>query len=100
MSRVSDTAALQYKTLNKTKGRAVWSTRVQIDKKQYPLLIQTAIKKNSNISIVEGEAVSFNTKKNKITEVLLRTGDRIKCCSLIITCGTFMNGNTHWKQII
>ena len=92
MSVFSDLSALQYKTLNKTKGRAVWSTRVQVDKKKYPKLIQKAIKKNPNITVVEGEAVSFKTKKNKIVSVTLRDDKKIRCGSLIITCGTFMNG--------
>ena len=34
MGLASDINALQYKTLNKTKGRAVWSTRIQVDKKK------------------------------------------------------------------
>ena len=37
MGFASDANALQYKTLNKTKGRAVWATRIQIDKKNFPI---------------------------------------------------------------
>ena len=52
MSAFSDLSALQYKTLTKTKGRAGWSTRVQVDKKKYPKLIQKSIKKNQKITVV------------------------------------------------
>jgi tRNA uridine 5-carboxymethylaminomethyl modification enzyme len=45
MGFASDKNALQYKTLNKTKGRAVWSTRVQLLKKKYPLFIVFCINK-------------------------------------------------------
>ena len=38
MGFAADQSAIQYKTLNKTKGTAVWSTRVQVDKKNIPLL--------------------------------------------------------------
>ena len=38
MGMAADYASIQYKTLNKTKGRAVWSLRSQVDKKKYPLL--------------------------------------------------------------
>ena len=34
MGAASDYSAIQYKTLNKTKGRAVWSLRAQVDKKK------------------------------------------------------------------
>ena len=32
MGQASDASAIQFKTLNKTKGRAVWATRAQVDK--------------------------------------------------------------------
>ena len=35
MGRVADTSGLQYKVLNKSKGRSVWSPRAQIDKRVY-----------------------------------------------------------------
>ena len=38
MGFAADACALQYKTLNKTKGRAVWSVRAQVDKKNIPTL--------------------------------------------------------------
>ena len=95
MPVASDMSALQYKTLNKTKGRAVWSTRVQVDKKKYPKLIQKAIKNTQTITIIEGEVVSFETKKNKIVSAVLRNDEKINCSSLIVTCGTFMNGLIH-----
>ena len=34
MGEAADVAAIQYKTLNKSKGRAVWSSRAQVDKKK------------------------------------------------------------------
>ena len=40
MGWAADASGLQFKTLNKTKGRAVWSFRVQVDKKKYPKIIQ------------------------------------------------------------
>ena len=36
MGFCSDLAGIQFKTLNKTKGRAVWANRIQLDKKTYP----------------------------------------------------------------
>ena len=37
MGLAADHAGIQFKTLNKSKGRAVWSPRAQVDKKNYPL---------------------------------------------------------------
>ena len=95
MAKASDFSALQYKTLNKTKGRAVWATRVQIDKKTYPKYIYKNISSDDNISIVEDEVVSLKIKKNKVVGVVTKKTGVIKCSSAIITCGTFLNGLIH-----
>ena len=35
MAKITDLSGLQFKTLNKSKGRAVWSPRAQVDKRLY-----------------------------------------------------------------
>ena len=57
--------------LNKTKGRAVWANRVQVDKKKYPKIISRALKQHKSISIIEGEVV-VKTKSAQVTSVVLR----------------------------
>ena len=44
MGTAADRCSIQFKTLNKTKGRAVWATRAQVDKKKYPIFIKKLIK--------------------------------------------------------
>ena len=39
MGLAADFSGIQFKTLNTSKGRAVWSLRAQVDKKQYPNFI-------------------------------------------------------------
>ena len=95
MGYVSDLSTIQNKTLNKTKGRAVWANRSQVDKKQYPKIIKRLLEQNNNINVVEGEVVSFQTKNNKLYSVLLKNQVKLLCKSLIITSGTFLNGLIH-----
>ena len=95
MGFCADSSGIQFKTLNKTKGRAVWANRVQVDKKKYPVLVQKILKKNKKISIIQGEVVDFSTKKQQVCSVSLKTGEVLECQSLIITCGTFLNGLIH-----
>ncbi len=95
MGFCSDAAGIQFKTLNKTKGRAVWALRAQVDKKQYPKHIKSLLKKNPNIRVLEGEVVSFNTKRGAVVSVFLRGGKKINCDALVVTCGTFLNGLIH-----
>ena len=95
MAKAADFAAIQYKTLNKTKGRAVWALRAQIDKHTYPSFVQQQIKKNKYISIVEDEVVGLNIKKGAVVAAVLKNNGKLDCGSLIITCGTFLNGLIH-----
>ena len=95
MGLCSDAAGIQFKTLNKTKGRAVWALRAQIDKKQYPQHIKFLLKNNTNITVIEGEVVSFNTKQGAVSSVCLSSGEKLSCSAFLLTCGTFLNGLIH-----
>ena len=95
MGYCSDLAGIQFKMLNKTKGRAVWANRIQLDKKLYPVHIKKLLKKNQNIKVVSGEIVDFVVQNNKITKAILKNNLSINCSALIITCGTFLNGLIH-----
>ena len=63
MGRVADLSGLQYKLLNKSKGRSVWSPRAQVDKRTYEKIISKIVLQQSNISLIAGEVVSINIKK-------------------------------------
>ena len=53
MGRAADFSGIQFKTLNKSKGRAVWSPRAQVDKLKYTKFIQDKISKDKNISVLK-----------------------------------------------
>ena len=95
MGFCSDRTGIQFKTLNKTKGRAVWSLRAQVDKKKYPLTVHSLLKKNPSINIIEGEVVSFTTKNGAINSAILNDKTSLKCGALMLTCGTFLSGLIH-----
>ena len=95
MGRVADASGLQYKLLNKSKGRSVWSPRAQVDKRAYEKIVSKHISHQKNTNIIKGEVLSIKTDKNKVTSVFLRGGHKIKTKALIITCGTFLSGTIH-----
>ena len=95
MPSAADASGLQFKTLNKSKGRSVWSPRAQVDKRLYESFISGSILKNPNIDIISGECVSVLTSKNKVTGAVLRSGEKINSSCVILTCGTFMSGLIH-----
>ena len=95
MARASDACGIQFKMLNKSKGRAVWSPRAQIDKHQYAHYIQSILFAHKNISIIQDEVVDFSVDKGSVSCVLLRNGGTLKTNALIVCSGTFLNGLIH-----
>ena len=95
MAKTTDTSGLQFKILNKSKGRSVWSPRAQVDKRIYEKNISEAVLNDKNISIIKGEATSLLIKNNSVFGVVLRSGDRVLSNAVVITCGTFLSGVIH-----
>ncbi len=95
MGFFADMSCIQFKTLNKSKGRAVWSPRAQVDKIKYAAHVSDFVRSQRNIIIKQGEIVGFKTKHGKISFAVLSTGEKIYCEALIITSGTFLNGLIH-----
>ena len=94
MGFFADLSTLQSKTLNKSKGRSVWSPRSQIDKNLYEKIAQKYIKEQG-LKVLEGEAISLNVKKDCVRGVFLKDGSEITCSAVVLTCGTFLNGLIH-----
>ncbi|MCH8012288.1 MAG: tRNA uridine-5-carboxymethylaminomethyl(34) synthesis enzyme MnmG [Candidatus Marinimicrobia bacterium] len=94
MGRAADITGIQFKTLNKSKGRAVWSPRAQIDKKEYERYIQQLVS-FSNVMVIEAEVVKVLVKNYTFYGVILRGGEKLFSRAAILTCGTFLNGLIH-----
>lgn len=95
MARATDACGIQFKTLNASKGAAVWSSRAQVDRKKYSLYMQKAVKKQKNLQVYQAEIVSLIAKDGVIGAVETKQREKIKALTLIITPGTFLNGLIH-----
>ena len=95
MGRAVDACGIQFKTLNASKGPAVWSSRAQVDRKEYSLYMQDATAKQKNLKVIEAEVVGLIVKDNRIEGVETKQGQRILAKTVIITPGTFLNGLIH-----
>ena len=95
MGLFTDRSGLQYKMLNKSKGRSVWSPRAQVDKRVYENLVCRYVLSLKNLFVVEGEVVSLQLKKSVVTGVNLRGGGSMSSRAVILTCGTFLSGLIH-----
>src|SRR5436309_14527159 len=50
----ADATGIQFRTLNKSKGRAVWATRVQCDKKAYQSRLKAILEETPNLNLLQG----------------------------------------------
>lgn len=95
MGRAADKAGIQFKVLNRSKGRSVWSPRAQVDKRVYEKTVNGLIFSHPKISVLGGEVVDVLERSGVVFGVILRDGARLKSEAVILTCGTFLNGLIH-----
>ena len=92
---VSDLTAIQFKMLNKSKGPAMWSPRVQSDRAQFALKWREMLEKTPNLDFYQDMVVGLIVKNNKIEGVKTGLGNNIFSKTVILTNGTFLNGLIH-----
>jgi tRNA uridine 5-carboxymethylaminomethyl modification enzyme len=95
MAKAADACAIGYRTLNLSKGPAVWSTRCQIDRKVYNQFMIDFLSNLSGLSILEDEVLKILTKANKAVGVRTLANADIHSKAVILACGTFLNGLIH-----
>ncbi len=95
MARATDRAGLQFQTLNRSRGAAVRSPRVQCDKALYHLALKEALERQPGLELVQDEAARLILDGSRLAGVLSRRGVRYESRAVILTAGTFLNGLIH-----
>jgi tRNA uridine 5-carboxymethylaminomethyl modification enzyme len=92
---VSDKTAIQFKMLNKSKGPAMWSPRVQSDRMRFSDEWRTMLENTPNLDFYQEMVAGLLSENGKITGVKTSLGVEIKAKSVVLTNGTFLNGLIH-----
>lgn len=92
---VSDTSAIQFKMLNKSKGPAMWSPRVQSDRMLFSQHWRERLEQTEHLDFYQEMVSGLLIKNNKIKGVKTSLGLEIKAKTVILTNGTFLNGLIH-----
>jgi tRNA uridine 5-carboxymethylaminomethyl modification enzyme len=95
MGYITDNAGIHFRTLNKSKGPAVWSSRVQADRKLYREFSQQLLSTIQNLSLVEGMVREIIAIDGKFERVILMDGRTITSSACVMASGTFLNGLIH-----
>lgn len=92
---VSDTSAIQFKMLNKSKGPAMWSPRVQSDRMRFAEDWRLMLENTPNLDFYQEMVSGLIIENHKVVGVKTSLGIEVKGKSVVLTNGTFLNGLIH-----
>ena len=92
---VSDRSAIQYKMLNRSKGPAMWSPRVQSDRSLFTLEWRHKLENTPLLDFYQEMVVDLIIKNDKVEGVITSLGVKIFSKTVVLTNGTFLNGLIH-----
>jgi tRNA uridine 5-carboxymethylaminomethyl modification enzyme len=94
MGKNADATSLQTKTLNLSRGPAVWATRAQCAKREYTERMQSVVANQPNLSTIEDSAISILTSadRKKCTGINTESHGEIESTTVVITSGTALRG--------
>lgn len=95
MGIIADKTMIQFRMLNKSKGPAVWSPRVQSDKAAFSLEWRNTLEKTNNLDFWQDNVDHLLVEGDKIKGVHTEMGGNILSRTVILTNGTFLNGKIY-----
>ena len=96
MGLCTDTAGIQFRILNASKGAAVQGSRAQIDMDKYREYMRKVCHNTPNLEVYQDEVSSLLVNdKNEVYGVKTKLTEEFTSHKVIITTGTFMRGLIH-----
>ncbi|RKX29791.1 MAG: tRNA uridine-5-carboxymethylaminomethyl(34) synthesis enzyme MnmG [Candidatus Zixiibacteriota bacterium] len=95
MGEAIDATGIQFRRLNLSRGPAVWSTRAQADRIAYNRFVVNYVKKQPNITLIDGIAGEILTKHGNAVGIRLEDGRAFTASAVILATGTFLGGLIH-----
>ena len=95
MAVVTDRSGIQFRMLNKSKGPAVWSLRVQADRVMYRMEMRKMLEAADNLDIKQATVEEIVVEDGKVAGVLTSLGVFYGASCVIVTTGTFLKGLMH-----
>lgn len=99
MGKGADATFLQSRMLNRGKGPAVHSLRVQADRRAYHHYMKTALEQQENLHIKQDEIVDVTVEDGRITQIHTKLGAAYNIKAAIICTGTYQRGMIHVGEV-
>lgn len=88
----ADKTCIQYRMLNTGKGPAVQALRAQADKKLYQYTMKQTCELQDNLDVKQLLIDEILFENNKVTGVVVETGEVYTCKAVVLASGTYLKG--------
>lgn len=95
MGRVADRTGIQFRLLNRSRGRAVQSPRAQADRSKYRQVMRRTLEETPYLQLRQGMVVDLLIRDGAVAGLVMQDGRRILARAVVIATGTFLNGLIH-----
>jgi len=95
MATAIDHAAIQFRTLNASKGPAVRATRAQADRALYRSFVRNYLENQENLTIFQQPCDDLLLDNDRVVGVSTQMGLKFKAQTVVLTVGTFLAGQIH-----
>ncbi len=95
MGRVTDSAGIQFRVLNRSKGPAVQGPRAQADRKLYRLHMRAAIAGTRGLDAIAEPVEDLLVRNGRAAGIVTAAGNEYLAGAVVIATGTFLKGLIH-----
>ncbi len=95
MATAIDHSAIQFRTLNSSKGPAVRATRAQADRTLYRNFVRNVLESQENLTIFQQPCDDLILENDRVVGVSTQMGLKFKSKTVVLTVGTFLAGQIH-----
>ena len=95
MGKGADKCFIQSRMLNRGKGPAVHSLRVQADRIKYHCYMKSVCEKQKNLDIKQAEITDILAENGRITGVKTKLGAEYTAKAVVMATGTYLRGRIH-----
>ena len=99
MGKGADKCFIQSRMLNRGKGPAVHSLRVQADRVMYHNYMKKVCEEQENLYIKQAEVADVIIENNKIIGLHTSLGAEYEIKAVIIATGTYLKGKIHIGEV-
>ena len=100
MAKAADRAGIQYRMLNRGKGPAVHSLRVQADRRLYQEIMKETLEKQENLLLRQAEVIDIGLDDGHVCSVTTKTGAQFACRAVVLATGTYLGGRTIIGDVV